>query len=164
MEPLGGLEEALADEIRLERDLLAVSARKRDALVALDLGGVEEATSREQDLLVELGGAAERRMRRTADAARLLGLPEAEAGVTRVAGRAGEPVASRLLARAAEFRRTLDEVSRLNRTNRRLTEQSIAHVKEFFLALSGAGHEVTYTRRGLEARPEAPRIMIDQVV
>ena len=103
-------------------------------------------------------------MRRTADAARLLGLSEAEASVTRVAQRAGEPFCARLMVLAEELRRTLRDVSRVNTTNRRLAEQSIGHVKHFFLVLSGQKDEVTYTRRGTGQRPEIRKIMIDQVV
>ena len=164
IEVLKALEEALSDESRLERELLEVGTRKRDGLVSLDLREVEQATSREHHLLVALGGTAERRLRRTADAARLLGLPEPEASVTRVAQRAGEPFCSRLLAQAEELRRTLKDVSRVNTTNRRLAEQSIGHVQNFFLVLSGQKDEVTYTRRGTGRRPEIRKIMIDQVV
>lgn len=164
IEVLKALEESLVEEIRLERELLEVGTRKRDALVALDLREVEQATSREHNLLVALGGSAERRMRRTADAARLLGLAEAEASVTRVAQRSGEPWSGRLLAQAAELRSALRGVSRVNATNRQLAEQSIGHVQRFFLVLSGQTDEVTYTRLGTGRRPEIRKIMIDQVI
>jgi flagellar biosynthesis/type III secretory pathway chaperone len=164
IEVLKVLEESLAGEVRLERELLETGARKRDALVSLDLREVEQATSREHNLLVALAGTAEHRMRRTADAARLLGLTEAEASVTRVAHRAGEPFCATLLSLAEELRRTLRDVSRVNTTNRRLAEQSIGHVRRFFQVLSGQEVEVTYTRRGMGQRPEIQKIMIDQVV
>jgi len=164
IEVLMALEESLAEEIRLERALLEVGTRKRDALVALDLREVEQATSQEHNLLVALGGSAERRMRRTADAARLLGLAEAEASVTRVAQRAGEPWCERLLAEAGDLKRTLRDVSRVNAANSQLARQSIGHVQRFFLVLSGQKDEITYTRRGTGQRPEIRKIMIDQVI
>ncbi|HLF93105.1 MAG TPA: flagellar protein FlgN [Planctomycetota bacterium] len=164
IEVLKALEESLSEEIRLERTLLGVGTRKRDALVSLDLREVEQATSQEHNLLVALGGSAERRMRRTSDAARLLGLPDAEASVTRVAQRAGEPWSARLLAQAGELRDTLRSVSRVNAANSQLAQQSIGHVQRFFLVLSGQKDEVTYTRRGTGRRPEIRKIMIDQVI
>ncbi len=163
MEPLGGLEEALAEEIRLEKELLATGIRKRDALVSVDMKGVEHATQRERNLRAALGPAAERRLRRTAEAARGMGLSEAEATVTRLAQRAGEPWRTRLLSHASTLRSTLKELSRVNGANKALTEQSLSQVKQFFHVLGGAGEEVTYTRRGLEARQEVPKVMIDEV-
>jgi flagellar biosynthesis/type III secretory pathway chaperone len=164
IEVLKALEEALSDEIRLDLELLEVGTRKRNALVALDLRGVEQATSQEHNLLVALGASAERRLRRTADAARLLGLSDAEASVTRVARRAGEPWCDRLLGQAADLRRTLRDVARVNSANRLLAEQSIGHVRRFFNALSGEKDEATYTRRGTGQKPELQKIMIDRVV
>ena len=164
IEVLRALEESLADEARLERELLEAGSQKRDALVSLDLREVEQATTREHHLLVALGGTAAKRFRRTSDAARLLGLGESEASVSRVAQRAGEPWCSRLLALGEELRRTLREVSRVNTTNRSLAEQSIGHVKHFFQVLSGQKDEITYTRRGTGLRPDIQKIMIDQVV
>jgi flagellar biosynthesis/type III secretory pathway chaperone len=164
IEVLKFLEASLSEEIRLEGELLEAGTEKRDALVTLDIRGVEQATSREHNLLVALGAVAERRLRRTADAARLLGLSEAEASITRVAQRAGEPYCSRMLALGEDLRRTLRQVSRINLTNRRLAEQSIGHVKRFFQILSGQKDEVTYTRRGTGLRPTIQKIMIDRVV
>jgi flagellar biosynthesis/type III secretory pathway chaperone len=164
MDVLKSLEDALADETRLERELLGAGSRKRDALVALDLRAVDQATSREQNLLVAVAGAAERRLRRTADAAKLLGIPEGEASVTRVARRAGEPWAARLSAAAEGLRQVLRELASVNRTNRALTEQSIARIRDFFAALSGSDREVVYTRRGLGSGLGAPRILIDEVI
>jgi hypothetical protein len=163
IEVLKGLEQALAEEIRLERELAATGARKREALVRLDLGAVDAATSREQSLLGAIGQAAERRLRRTAETARLLGIPEGEASVTRIAERAGGPWGAGLSSQAAELRRCLEEVARVNRSNRSLTEQSLDYVKRFFRILGGVKDEVAYTRRGLDARADAPKLMIDEI-
>ena len=163
--PLAALEDALTEEIRLERELAAAGGRKRDALVALDAAGVDQATSREQNLLVALAAAAERRLRRTAEAARLFAVPEAEISVTRIAAAAGEPVRARLLALAGGLREALKEVFRVNVANRALTEQSLDHVKRFFRILGGAREPGVYSRRGFpQARPENPKVMFDEVV
>ena len=164
IEVIKGLETALADEIRLEADLLAVGLRKREALVRLDVPAVEQANSREQALLGAIGHAAERRLRRTAETARLLGVPEAEASVTRVAERAGEPWQAALTAQALELRKTLGEVARVNRANRTLTEQSLEYVKRFFRILGGVKDDMVYSRRDIENRSDAPKLMIDETV
>jgi hypothetical protein len=164
IEVLKGLEGALAEEIRLQRELAGTGSRKRDALVRLDVVAVDQATSREQSLLGALGPAAERRLRRTLEVCRLLGIPEAEASVTRVADRVGEPWRAALLTHASDLRGALAEVARVNRSNRALTEQSLDYVKRFFRILGGGGDETNYTRRGLESRGDAPRLMIDEVV
>jgi hypothetical protein len=164
IEVLRALEESLADELVLEGELLEAGIQMRDALVALDLRQVEQATSREQNVLVALGPAGERRLRWTSAAARLLGLVDQEASVTRVAQRAGEPYASRLLSQADRVRTTLREVARVNQTNRALTLQSLGHVKRFFLILGGVREQLTYTRRGQGSRPEIPKVMIDRVI
>ncbi len=164
IETLKALEEALAEEVRVERELAAAGVRKRDALVAVDMGAVAQATAREQALLAALAPAAERRLQRTAEAARALGLPEAEARVTRIAQASGEPLRTRLLARAEELRAGLRDLARINAVNKALTEQSLQQVRNFFHALGGTGDEVTYSRRGVETRPDAPKVMIDEVV
>ena len=164
IEVLRSLEESLSHEHELEKELLEVATLKRDGLVSLDMRQVELATSREQNVLVALGPAGERRLRWTSAAARLLGLADREATVTRVAQRAGEPYGSRLLFQADQVRKTLRVVARMNLTNRALTLQSLAHVKRFFLILGGVKEQLTYTRRGQGSRPEVPKVMIDRVI
>ena len=160
---LKGLDEAMAEEIRIERELVSVGTRKRDALVALDMKGVEQATVRERTLLSALGPAAERRLHRTAEAARTLGLSEDGGAVTRIAQESSEPMRTQLLERAGELRRALQDLARVNGANKALTEQSLSHVKQFFRLLGGAGEEPVYTRRGLETSREIPKVMIDEV-
>jgi len=164
IEVLKALEDSLARELELERELFEVGERKRDGLIALDLKEVDQATSREQNILVALGPVGERRLRWTSAAARLLGLGDQEATVSRVAQRAGEPYASRLLRQASEVRGALRDVALVNRTNRALTLQSLGQVKRFFLLLSGAKDQLTYGRRGQGNRPEMPKVMIDRVI
>lgn len=163
LDSVKSLEGALAEEIRLERELLAAGTRKRDALVALDMKAVEQATAREQHLIAALGPAAERRLRRTSEATRQLGLADGEATVSHVAHRSGEPSRTRLLALVADLKTALREVTRVNGANKALTEQSLAHVKHFFRLLGGGGEELTYTRRGVGGHPETARVMIDEV-
>jgi hypothetical protein len=164
IEILRGLEESLEEELRLERELLEAGIMKRDGLVSLDLRGVDQASSLEQNILVALVPAGERRLRRTAAAARLLGLSDSESSVTRVAHRAGEPFRPRLLGQAQELREVLRQLARVNATNRALTLQSLAHVRRFFMILGGVEDQVAYTRRGRESRREIPKVMIDKVV
>ena len=164
IEVLKGLQDALVEETRLERELAAVGARKRDALVALDLPVVDQSTTREQQLIGMVGVAAERRLRRTAETARLLGVADGEASVSRIAERAGEPWKTALSAEAERLRAARRDVQRIHSANRALTQQSLVSVKQFFRALGGGGEEATYTRRGMESRAGAPQVMIDRVV
>lgn len=156
---LDGLGDALAEEIRLERELAAAAGRRREALVSLDAAAVERASSREAELLAALAGAADRRRRWTSDLARSLVLPAAESSLTRVAAAVGEPARTRLEALAAELREALRELARVNDATRALTGRTLDHVKRAFGLLGGAREPGLYSRRGLQ-----PRAMGDAIV
>ncbi len=161
---LDDLEAALAEEIRLERELAVAGLLRRDALVDLDAEAVEHAAAREQNLLAALAGAAERRLRRTSESARLLAVPGAETSLTRVAAEAAEPSRSRLRGLVAELREAFQDLGRVNDANRALTGQALDHVKHSFRILAVAREPGIYSPRGLQPRPEQSRLMFDEVV
>lgn len=157
------LVEILEEELRLEEALLDLGRRKRDALVRMDAPAVDKANREEQALLTVLAETGAGRLKILREAAAACGVPEKEATVRGLAGRLSKPESSRLMGLAQRLQIVLQEVRRINDSNRKLTEQSLQYVRDFFEIVSGATvSEKTYGRRGQGRTPPA-RLMIDQV-
>jgi len=139
---------ALGNEARLYGELLVLLAQKRDALVALKTADVDRIVAQEEALLSSLGEADAMRRRAAAEAGRAAGLAPG-ATLLQIAGH--EPGLAPLRDR---LRKLMIEVARANDLNRALTEQSLEHVRDTLLVLTGVEPDAAaYTRRGAEAPP-----------
>lgn len=143
---------SLENEARLYGELLALLAQKRDALVALKSADVLRLVAQEEAVLARLGDADLARRRAAADAARDLRLAPG-ASLQQIA--AAVPGDSLRVMRV-QLQKLMIEVARANDINRALAEQSLGHVRETLLVLTGAEPDAAaYTRRGAEAPPPA---------
>ena len=147
---MNALISALDNESRLYGDLLVLLAQKRDALVALKTADVDRIVAQEEALLSSLSEADALRRRAAAEAGRAAGLPPG-ATLRQIAGRD-----SRLTPLRDRLQKLMVDVARANDLNRALAEQSLAHVRETLLVLTGVELDAAaYTRRGAEAPPPA---------
>ncbi|MCC6738587.1 MAG: flagellar protein FlgN [Planctomycetia bacterium] len=147
---MNGIADALEYEARLYGELLALLAAKRDALVALKTAEVERLVAQEEALVARLNDADALRRRVSAEAARAAGLPPgATLRQIAVADAALVPLRDRL-------QKLMVDVARANDLNRALAAQSLAHVREALLVLTGVEPEAAaYTRRGAGTPPPA---------
>ena len=147
-------------------DSLAEAGRaKRELLVGIDRPGVEGATRREEELLGSATELERRRrglMTRTAD---ILRIPAEGLTVGRIADRIGGDAGRALRTHREALREKGKALLRINRVNRMLTEQSLAHADEFLVLLSGGRPgETVYSRGGRERKPAAGSLVLDRVV
>ena len=155
----------LQEEISYQKKLLSLGMAKREGLVKVDIKKVEDSTLNEEGLLLSLGNVAEKRIRLITEIADMLALNQDNVSVNNIAAYVGEPYKSQLLSISSELKSVIKEVSRVNKQNKLLSEQSLFHIKEFFRILSGEEEsDMAYTRRGVEKK-SAPlhRVIIDQV-
>lgn len=143
---------ALEDEARMYGELLALLAKKRDALVSLRTAEVERLLAHEEALLSRLAEADSARRRVSAEAAFTAKLG-AGATLAQIASAVPEP---KLRLLRVQLQGLAVEVARANDLNRALAEQSLLHVRETLLVLTGVDAEATaYSRRGAEVPPPA---------
>ncbi|MEK7466940.1 MAG: flagellar protein FlgN [Planctomycetota bacterium] len=139
---------ALENESRLYGELLALLAQKRDALVSLKTADVDRIVAQEEAMLSRLGEADAMRRRAAAEAGRVTGLAPG-ATLRQIADR--DP---RFMPLRDRLQKLIVDVARANDLNRALAEQSLAHVRETLLVLTGVEIDAAaYTRRGAEAPP-----------
>lgn len=139
---------ALENEARLYGELLALLAGKRDALVALKTAEVDRIVAQEEAMVSQLNEADALRRRASAEAGRVAGMAPG-ATLRQIAG-----MDRRLTPLRDRLQKLMVDVARANDLNRALAAQSLAHVRETLLVLTGVEPDAAaYTRRGAEAPP-----------
>jgi hypothetical protein len=130
--------------------------QKRDAHVSLKPAEVDRIVAQEEALLSSLGEMDALRRRAAAEAGRVAGLPPG-ATLRQIAGH--DP---RLMPLRDRLQKLMIDVARANDLNRALAGQSLAHVKQALLVLTGVEPDASaYTRRGAEApSPSSSRVNI----
>lgn len=172
MQPMPRLTAALLEEWTallgehhlLLASLLDVGQAKQRALVRFDGTEVESLSRREETLLLGADALERRREALTARTASALSEPEERLTVERIAAHAPEASGGALRDLRAALQRQGKALQRVNRLNRALTEQSLAHVQGFFQAFAGpASGDETYSRAGVERKPAGGTLVIDRV-
>lgn len=163
--PLAGEWSALLGEHGTLIDAMVEAGQaKQSALVRADRPALERTTRREEELLARAQALEQRRGAMIARTAEALGVPAAGLTIERIAGRAEEAPARTLRALRGALREKGKALQRLNRLNRLLLEQSLGHIQDFLLLLSGRGLEdATYSRAGLERKPAGGTLIVNQV-
>lgn len=156
---------ALLEEHRVLLDALQEAGQsKQRALVKLDRVGLEAANRREEDTLRRAEALDLRRRELIARTAEALGVPAGSLTVDRIARQVPADAQASLRSLHDAVQRQAKSLRRVNRLNRALVEQSLAHSRDFFQILSGQGPgEATYSRSGLDRKPGGGTLLIDRV-
>ena len=150
---LDTLEAVLRRLDQAHRLLLEEAERKRQAIVAGDLGALEAIVAREQELVAGIEKEEARRQAASRIARQALGLPEAKGKLSDLARAAGEPWSGRLETARARLREALVALRAKVRLNQELLKASLDHMAGFLQTLREAGGaQTTYTPRALKTQ------------
>lgn len=163
-ERLEALVVAMKRELDLHKKLMQSGRDKQQALVKGDMPVIDRVTRDEEGLVMSVGDAAAQRMQLTLEVGRMLSLPEDQISITQIAHHVGEPGRSQLLSFGNELKGLVNDVVRVNRQNKSLTEQSLGFIRDFLMILGGgADPATTYTKRGVDKKISVSRVIIDRV-
>ncbi|TVR11107.1 MAG: flagellar protein FlgN [Planctomycetota bacterium] len=143
------MQRQLQRELSLQRKLLALAERKRDATVANDLPALEEVIRAEQSLTDEL--TEYRRIRE--DLLRRLSVVRGMRGEQRPTLRSllnglADPLCDKILALGDELRSILHQLVRVNETNQVIMRTALGMVRQVMSAFTGDTGREGYDRSG----------------
>lgn len=147
---LENLFEILRRELALHKELLALVKSEKEALVAVNIKGIRDATFNKESLLSDVQREEASRRRWVADLANHTGLSEAELTAEKVAEIYGSQYFESLVSLRNALRFILLQLKEVNSENQRLTENALREsqlMKENALGMTG-DRAATYGPRG----------------
>ena len=156
--------EALEETLALYRYMLELSGNKKDVLVRGKPVELEAINREEESLLLQGKELEHRRAKATAVLVAACGLGNDKPTLAELADVAEPDAAKRLLSLKEDFSTVLQELSRLNSVNAKLTEQALAFVNYNLNLLTRRQAEPTYAPTGVAFRESAMSALLDRKV
>jgi len=139
----------LDQELTAHRDLLAVADTKTRTLVERELTAMQEAVTRERELLATIEQLRIRRQRLRILSAQALGIPPDDLRMRRVIDAADAPERGRLLEQETQAREVVAHLQRVTERNAMLLRTSLGLVGDVLSVIAGSEPEqVSYNRGG----------------
>jgi hypothetical protein len=155
----------LTTELVAAQDALIEAAdAKQQALVSIDMQGLQNVIAREDGLLQIFVTIQTKRIQTLQEIGGILKLDESRMNLENLAILVPEPWASKFVELRAMVVERIELLERLTRLNRVLTEQSMDHINTFFKTIAEAVHpSSTYTHPARKQPDRTGTIMIDHV-
>lgn len=155
--------EGLHGHLRKHRELVDLLERKKDALVAIDLEGVETIETTEREVVTAIGELEAERIERTAEIGRLIGHPRPAAlRLREIVPYVESDQADELIELRDALRAVADRLERLNALARTLASHSMDHIHIFLAMVSGVDPTAKdYSPKGTAATG-IPRPLLDR--
>ena len=156
--------EALEETLALYRHMLELSETKKNVLVRGKPVELEAINREEESLLIKGSELEHRRAKATAVLVTAWDLANDKPTLAELADVAEPDAAKRLLSLKEDFSTVLQELSRLNSVNAKLTEQALAFVNYNLNLLTRRQAEPTYAPVGAAFRESTLSALLDRKV
>lgn len=151
---------------RLQGELKLVLSEKLEAMRSADVAEIGVCVEREKDLIIRINEQEVLRRQLMEQIGSTLGMAK---GVSRtmtarlVAEHADESTRSRVLDRIGRLKKTVVDVSQLNRLIARVSEQTLGHLKEAFSVITSAGDDAGLYSAGGTTVQRRPRELFEAI-
>ncbi len=138
----------LNQTLKIYQDLLQLSRKKREILIAANPQALEQVTKQEEMLIIEAGKLEKLRLPVTRELADALNMPPDQVAISALSEQADSETANQLRSLSKEFTEVSAELVKLNELNEKLIKQSLDYISYNINILSQSKAEPIYAPKG----------------
>lgn len=150
----------MSEMVEIYRAILAISQRKKTALVAADVKELSQLTKGEEGLIIKIGELEAAREKTVSDLASVYALKPKELTLAKAKELAGGEVMAKLEALEQQLVAITGELTPLNKTNTELIQQSLNYVNYNLNLLTQSPAGTNYAAKGQnDAAPRSSTVI-----